>query len=67
MIVCITLSLLLFIFQVAIAESKGKLHGDLRIVGGTDATAFPTLAFSAGTKLCAGTLIYPEYVLSKEI
>lgn len=51
-----------FVFVVANAETKGKLNGDLRIVGGTDADAFPTLAFSKGSRLCGATLIYSEYV-----
>jgi hypothetical protein len=59
MIVIIILSLLVN-FHAALAETIGKLNGDLRIVGGTDAAALPTLAFSAGSKLCAATLIYPE-------
>ena len=62
----IALGLLALLFQLHVVVSKaaGNLTGDLRIVGGTDADAFPTLAFSAGSKLCAATLIYPEYVLS---
>lgn len=63
MIVSIVVSLL-FHFKVVLAETTGKLNGDLRIVGGTDAAELPTLAFSAGSKLCGGTLIYPEYVLT---
>ena len=52
-----------FQYHVVHAETTGKINGDLRIVGGTDADAFPTLAFSAGSKLCGATLIYPECVL----
>jgi hypothetical protein len=59
MFVFIILSFL-FNVQAASAETTGKLNGHLRIVGGTDAAALPTLAFSAGSKLCAATLIYPE-------
>ena len=58
----IALGLLALLFQLHVVVSKaaGNLTGDLRIVGGTDADAFPTLAFSAGSKLCGATLIYPE-------
>ena len=44
------------------AETAGKLTGDLRVVGGTDANELPTLAFTTGTTLCAATLIHTEYV-----
>ena len=58
----IALGLLALLFQLHVVVSKaaGNLTGDLRVVGGTDADAFPTLAFSAGSKLCGATLIYPE-------
>jgi hypothetical protein len=57
-----TILVLLFQCQDVFAETKGKLIGELRVVGGMDASEYPTLAFTAGTKLCSGTLIYPEYV-----
>ena len=34
-----------------------------RIVGGTAANEYPSYGFNAGSGLCGGTLIYPEYVL----
>jgi hypothetical protein len=49
--------------QDVVAENTGKLIGDLRVVGGTDAPELPTLAFTTGSKLCAATLIHPEYVI----
>ena len=33
-----------------------------RVVGGYTANAYPSYGFSAGSGLCGGTLIYPEYV-----
>jgi hypothetical protein len=37
-----------------------KLDATPRIVGGSPAAANPSYGFSAGTKLCGGTLIHPE-------
>jgi hypothetical protein len=39
-----------------------KLDATPRIVGGNPAAANPSYGFSAGSKLCGGTLIHPEYV-----
>jgi hypothetical protein len=39
-----------------------KLDTDPLIVGGTPAQENPSFGFSAGTGLCGGTLIRPEYV-----
>ena len=35
-----------------------------RIVGGTVAPEYPSYGFNAGSGLCGGTLIHPEYVLT---
>ena len=59
---CILSILLLNIDVIVHVHAEGKLVGDLRIVGGTPAAENPSFGFSAGSKLCAGTLIYPEYV-----
>ncbi len=61
----VTAILLLFQNTNVLADTTGKLTGDLRVVGGTDADELPTLAFTTGSRLCAGTLIYPEYVTEK--
>jgi hypothetical protein len=37
-----------------------KLDATPRIVGGNAAAANPSYGFSAGSKLCGGTLIHPE-------
>lgn len=39
-----------------------KLDTDPNIIGGTIATENPSFGFSAGPRLCGGTLIHPEYV-----
>lgn len=44
-------------------QSQKKLDVTDRIVGGTTAQANPSYVFTAGTILCGGTLIAPEYVL----
>ena len=57
------LTFLLLSNEDAVAENTGKLTGDLRVVGGTDASELPTLAFNTGTPECAATLIHAEYVI----
>ena len=63
MLPILTVLLLLLQDKYVIAENTGKLTGDLRVVGGTDATELPTLAFTSGSKLCGATLIHSEYVM----
>lgn len=67
MLPIITIILLFIQNRNVIAESTGKLIGDFRVVGGIDSSGLPTLAFTTGSKLCAGTLIHPEYVLGNLI
>ena len=59
----IAVLLLLFQSKNVVVEATGKLIGDLRVVGGTDANELPTLAFTTGSRLCAATLIHTEYVI----
>ena len=49
--------------QHRLLQSPKKLDVTDRIVGGTAAQANPSYVFSAGTTLCGGTLIAPEYVI----
>jgi hypothetical protein len=65
MLLIVTAILLLSQKLNVLAETTGKLTGDLRVVGGTDADELPTLAFTTGSRVCAGTLIHPEYVTEK--
>jgi hypothetical protein len=60
MLPIIAVLLLSLLSKGVIAETTGKLTGDFRVVGGTDANELPTLAFTKGTKLCAATLIHTE-------
>ena len=62
MLSIVTVLILFLQRNVVDAANAGKLIGDLRVVGGTDANELPTLAFSTGSKLCAATLIHSEYV-----
>jgi hypothetical protein len=57
----LTLLFLLLCCHYAVAESTGKLIGDLRIVGGYNAKEYPTYAASGGSRLCGGVLIHKEY------
>ena len=44
-----------------------KLGATARIVGGKQANEYPSYGFSAGSDLCAGTLIHPDILLTAGI
>jgi hypothetical protein len=62
-LILVTLAFSFLLQDVVKAETKEKLTGDLRIVGGSVANEYPSYGFSAGSSLCGGTLIHPEYVM----